>query len=58
MPTIPERRQRIRPPLAVLVVALMALVALGAVWFAVGAAVGNGGEDCPARANATTERCR
>lgn len=58
MPTIPERRQRIRPPLAVIIVAVVALLALGAVWLAVGAAVGNGGEDCPAQANATTERCR
>jgi len=58
MPTIPEKRQRIRPPLAVIVVALVAVLALGAVWFAVSAAVSSGGDDCPARTNATTERCR
>lgn len=44
--------------MAVIIVAVVALLALGAVWLAVGAAVGNGGEDCPAQANATTERCR
>ena len=58
MPTIPERRQRVRPPWTVVLVALVALAALGAVWFAVGAAVGNGGEECAGRANATSERCR
>jgi hypothetical protein len=44
--------------MAVLVAAAVIVVALVAVWFAVGAAVGSGGDDCPAKTNETAERCR
>jgi hypothetical protein len=40
------------------VAAALIVIALAAVWFAVGAAVGSGGDDCPAEGNATGERCR
>jgi hypothetical protein len=43
----------------VLVAALLILVALVAVWFAVSAAVGSGGDDCPAaESQETGDRCR
>jgi len=58
MQHIPEKRQSVRPPLRVLLVALVLLAALGVVWFAVSAAVHQGGEDCPAQRQSTTERCR
>jgi len=58
MPGIPQKRQSVRPQLPVLVAAALIVVALVAVWFAVGAAVGSGGDDCPAEGNATGERCR
>ncbi len=58
IPEMPEKRQSIRPPRSVLIAALVALAALAVVWFAVSAAVQAGGEDCPARANATTANCR
>jgi len=58
MRQIPEKRQSVRPPLRVVLVALVLLAALGVVWFAVSAAVHQGGEDCPAQRQSTTERCR
>ena len=58
MPGIPQKRQSVRPPTAVIVAAAVIAVAMIAVWFAVGAAVGSGGDDCPARGNETAERCR
>jgi hypothetical protein len=58
MPGIPQQRQSLRPPVPVLVAAAVIAVALVAVWFAVGAAVGSGGDDCPAKGTETAERCR
>ena len=58
MEHIPEKRQSVRPPVTVVLAALVLLAALGAVWLAVSAAVGGGGEDCPAQRQATSERCR
>jgi hypothetical protein len=43
MQHIPEKRQSVRPPLRVVLVALVLLAALGVVWFAVSAAVHQGG---------------
>jgi len=58
VPEIPEKRQSIRPPRSMLLAAAVIGIALLAVWFAVGAAVGGGGEDCPAQGNETTQGCR
>ena len=60
MPELPEQKQSIRPPRALVFVALAALVVLAAVWFAVSTAVGNGGDDCAARqeSGVAGDRCR
>lgn len=59
MPEIPEKRQSIVPPVRILVPSILGLlVVLAAIWFAVAAAVGAGGEDCPATKNETIARCR
>jgi hypothetical protein len=60
MPGIPEQRQSVRPSGRVLLGVLCVFIALLVVWFAVGAAVDAGGEDCPAQneRGAVSDRCR
>lgn len=54
-----DRRQSIRPTMPVIIGALVIAVAMAAVWLAVSAAVGNGGQDCAAKDKASVgKRCR
>lgn len=53
------KRQSIRPTAPFIIGALIAAIAMAAVWLAVSAAVGNGGQDCPARDKSSVgKRCR
>lgn len=54
-----SKRQSIRPTMPVVIGALVAAIAMAAVWLAVSAAVGNGGQDCAAQDKASVgKRCR
>jgi hypothetical protein len=59
MPEVPEARQSIRPDRGIVIGLVAVLVVMAVVWFAVSAAMGSGGQDCPAKARNTAEsRCR
>jgi hypothetical protein len=60
VPTIPARRQSIRPPRVLISVVVAALLLFAVVWGAVTWAIGAGGESCPTNqeTGAASERCR
>ena len=60
MPHLPEQRQRVAPPLAVIAALVVVLVVAGIAALAVGLSIGWGGEDCPAtnEKGAVSNNCR